>query len=67
MEDLAVFGLFGAVALVLILFAAAGLKVVRPYEKGLIEMLGRYQYTVDSGLRPCGHTTSSRFWRPSVS
>ena len=51
MEDLAVIGLFGAVALVLILFAAAGLKVVRPYEKGLIEMLGRYQRTVDSGLR----------------
>ncbi len=51
MEDLAVFGLFGAVALVLILFAAAGLKVVRPYEKGLIELLGRYQHTVDSGLR----------------
>ena len=51
MEDLAIFGLFGAVALVLILFAAAGLKVVRPYEKGLIELLGRYQHTVDSGLR----------------
>ena len=49
--ELAVVGLFGAVALVLILYAAAGLKVVRPYEKGLIEMLGRYQRTVDSGLR----------------
>ena len=49
--ELAVVGLFGAVALVLILYAAAGLKVIRPYEKGLIEMLGRYQRTVDSGLR----------------
>ena len=49
--DLAVIGLFGAVALAFILFAAAGLKVVRPYEKGLIEMLGRYQRTVESGLR----------------
>ncbi len=51
MEDLAVIGLFGAVALVLIMFAASGLKVIRPYEKGLIEILGRYQKTVDSGLR----------------
>ncbi len=43
--------LFAVLALVLILIAAAGFKVVRPYEKGLIEFLGRYQRTVDSGLR----------------
>ena len=49
--NLAVVGLFGVVALALILFAAAGLKVVRPYEKGLVELFGRYQYTVESGLR----------------
>ncbi len=43
--------LFAVLALMLILIAAAGFKVVRPYEKGLIEFLGRYQRTVDSGLR----------------
>jgi regulator of protease activity HflC (stomatin/prohibitin superfamily) len=47
----AVIILFVVMALVLILIAAAGFKVVRPYEKGLIEFLGRYQRTVDSGLR----------------
>jgi regulator of protease activity HflC (stomatin/prohibitin superfamily) len=43
--------LFAVLALVLILIAAAGFRVVRPFEKGLIEFLGRYQRTVDSGLR----------------
>ena len=47
----AVIILFAVMAVVLILIAAAGFKVVRPYEKGLIEFLGRYQRTVDSGLR----------------
>jgi regulator of protease activity HflC (stomatin/prohibitin superfamily) len=47
--NLAVVGLFGVVAFALIVFAAAGLKVVRPYEKGLVELFGRYQYTVESG------------------
>ena len=43
--------LFAVLALALILIAAAGFRVVRPFEKGLIEFLGRYQRTVDSGLR----------------
>ena len=47
----AVIALFAVLALVLILVAAAGFRVVRPFEKGLIEFLGRYQRTVDSGLR----------------
>jgi regulator of protease activity HflC (stomatin/prohibitin superfamily) len=47
----AVIILFAVLALVLILVAAAGFRVVRPFEKGLIEFLGRYQRTVDSGLR----------------
>ena len=37
-------------AVVIFIVAAAGLKIVRPWEKGLIERLGRYQRTVDSGL-----------------
>ena len=43
--------LFAILALALILVAAAGFRVVRPFEKGLIEFLGRYEKTVDSGLR----------------
>ena len=43
--------LFIVVAASLILVAATGFRVVRPFEKGLIEFLGRYEKTVDSGLR----------------
>ncbi|MGH9136671.1 MAG: SPFH domain-containing protein [Acidimicrobiales bacterium] len=35
----------------LLVFAAATFKIVRPYQRGLVEMLGRYQKTVDPGLR----------------
>jgi len=37
-------------AVVVFIIAATGLKIVRPWEKGLIERLGKYQRTVDSGL-----------------
>jgi regulator of protease activity HflC (stomatin/prohibitin superfamily) len=47
----AVIILFAILAIALILVAAAGFRVVRPFEKGLIEFLGRYQRTVESGLR----------------
>ena len=43
--------LFIVLAGTIILIAAAGFRVVRPFEKGLIEFLGRYEKTVDSGLR----------------
>ncbi|HEX6947900.1 MAG TPA: SPFH domain-containing protein [Acidimicrobiia bacterium] len=43
--------LFAVLAIALILVAASGFKIVRPYQKGLIEFLGRYEKTVDSGLR----------------
>jgi len=43
--------LFIVLALAIILIAATGFRVVRPYEKGLVEFLGRYEKTVDSGLR----------------
>ncbi len=39
-----------AVAFVVFIIAATGLKIVRPWEKGLIERLGKYQRTVGSGL-----------------
>ena len=38
------------VAVVVFVFSATGLRVVRPWEKGLIERLGKYQRTAGSGL-----------------
>ncbi len=38
------------IALIVIVTALAGIRIVRPYEKGLIERLGKYQRTVGSGL-----------------
>jgi regulator of protease activity HflC (stomatin/prohibitin superfamily) len=35
---------------VLVAIAAAGVRIVRPWQRGLIERLGRYQRTVSSGL-----------------
>ncbi len=37
-------------AIVIFIVAGQGLKIVRPWQKGLIERLGRYQRTADSGL-----------------
>lgn len=37
-------------AVVLLIIASNAVKIVRPWQKGLIERLGRYQRTVDSGL-----------------
>lgn len=37
-------------AIVLLVIAASGVKIVRPWQKGLIERLGKYQRTADSGL-----------------
>ncbi|MGH9113951.1 MAG: SPFH domain-containing protein [Acidimicrobiales bacterium] len=36
---------------ILIAYAAAGVRIVRPYQKGLVEQLGKYKETVDPGLR----------------
>jgi len=37
-------------AVVIFIIAGTGLKIVRPWEKGLIERLGKYQRTANSGL-----------------
>lgn len=37
-------------AIVLIVIVTSGTKIVRPYQKGIVERLGKYQRTVDSGL-----------------
>ena len=43
--------LFGfIVAFVVLVYVAAAVKIVRPYEKGIIERLGKYQRTYESGL-----------------
>ncbi len=46
-----IIALFAVLAVALIVIAASGFKIVRPYQKGLIEFLGRYEKTVDAGLR----------------
>jgi len=38
------------VAIVVFIIVASGIKIIRPWEKGLIERLGKYQRTADSGL-----------------
>lgn len=38
------------VAVVIFIIAATGIKILRPWEKGLIERLGKYQRTPGSGL-----------------
>ena len=40
-----------AIAFVLFAFAASGIKIVRPYQKGIVEQLGRYKATVEPGLK----------------
>jgi regulator of protease activity HflC (stomatin/prohibitin superfamily) len=42
---LAVFGLF------LFIYVASGVRIVNPYQRGLVEQLGKYKETVDPGLR----------------
>jgi regulator of protease activity HflC (stomatin/prohibitin superfamily) len=39
------------VALLLFVIAASAINIVRPYERGVIERLGRYKATADPGLR----------------
>lgn len=39
------------IAFVLFVFAASGIKIVRPYQKGIVEQLGRYKATVGPGLK----------------
>ncbi len=38
------------IAIVVFIFVASGIKIVRPWQKALIEKLGKYQRTADSGL-----------------
>ena len=38
-------------ALFLFIYVASGVRIVRPYQRGLVEQLGKYKETVDPGLR----------------
>ena len=49
MEFLAV--VLAALALVLFAVVVSGVKIIRPYERGLVERLGRYHATMEPGLR----------------
>src|SRR5688500_984766 len=49
MEALAI--LLGIIALLLFVFVAQGVRIIRPYERGLVERLGKYRSTADPGLR----------------
>ena len=40
-----------AVAVAVVVVLAAGLKILRPFEQGLVEFLGRYHRTMNPGLR----------------
>jgi len=42
--------LYVIVGILLIIIASKSIKIIRPWEKGLIERLGKYQRTADSGL-----------------
>ena len=42
--------LYIILVIVVFVMAGKGIKIVRPYEKGLIERMGKYQRTADSGL-----------------
>jgi regulator of protease activity HflC (stomatin/prohibitin superfamily) len=39
------------VAAVLLIFVASGIRIVRPYQRGIVERLGKYRATVDPGLQ----------------
>jgi regulator of protease activity HflC (stomatin/prohibitin superfamily) len=42
---------FAILALFLLIYVAAGVRIVRPHQKGIVEHLGKYKATVEAGLR----------------
>ena len=49
--DFAAVILLAVLAVALLMVAGSGFRIVRPYEQGLIEFLGKYQRTISPGLR----------------
>ncbi len=50
MEQIAVFATLIALLFFVFIVALTGLRIVSPYEKGVVERLGRYHHTAQSGL-----------------
>jgi regulator of protease activity HflC (stomatin/prohibitin superfamily) len=50
MEQLAVLATLIALLVFVFIIAVTGLRIVSPYEKGVVERLGRYHHTAQSGL-----------------
>jgi regulator of protease activity HflC (stomatin/prohibitin superfamily) len=48
---MALVAVLAVLALFLLIYVASGVRIVRPYQRGLVEMLGKYRQTVDPGLR----------------
>src|SRR5687768_17044832 len=42
---------FGIVFLFLMIWMATGVRIIRPYQRGVVERLGKYKATVNPGLR----------------
>ena len=40
-----------AIAAMVLIFLAAAVKIVRPYQRGIVERLGKYKATVEPGLQ----------------
>jgi regulator of protease activity HflC (stomatin/prohibitin superfamily) len=43
--------LLAVIALFLLIYVIAGVRIVRPYQRGVVEQLGKFKETVDPGLR----------------
>jgi regulator of protease activity HflC (stomatin/prohibitin superfamily) len=43
--------LLAVIALFLFVYVASGVRIVRPYQRGVVEQLGKYKETVDPGLQ----------------
>ncbi|MBW3557698.1 MAG: SPFH/Band 7/PHB domain protein, partial [Actinobacteria bacterium] len=43
--------LLAAIAFIFFMVVVSGVKVIRPFERGLVERLGKYHATVEPGLR----------------
>ncbi len=46
-----IIAVLAVIALLLVVYVASGVKIVRPFERGIVERLGKYKQTVDPGLR----------------
>ena len=45
------FAVFGVLFVLIFATVALGVRIVRPYQRGIVEQLGKYKETVDPGLR----------------